>query len=317
MVLALLLAACSSGQDEKPAAVPAAEAAEAAPTTVSSSTTAPPPTAAAAPSSTTTTRKAQPYSKAPVASPPAPRPDLPRLPVLDPAALDGLVDEVVAAETAIRSPATGDLPRLAQRAQAISRMLSTKTDLLPRALERAPSAMRGAVEANVTAGAELRALTKPKSQLPPWRIIAPPSADELRRHYAESEARFGIPWQYLASIHLVETRMGRIRGTSTAGAQGPMQFLPSTWARYGEGGDINSPRDSILAAGRYLKAAGAPGDMAKALYAYNHSQRYVRAVTLYAEQMRADERTYAGYFHWQVYYITPSGDVMLPEGYVG
>jgi membrane-bound lytic murein transglycosylase B len=109
--------------------------------------------------------------------------------------------------------------------------------------------------------------------------------------------------------------MGRIRGTSSAGAQGPMQFLPSTWARYGEGGDINDPRDSIMAAGRYLKAAGAPGDLGRALYAYNHSQHYVRAVTLYAEQMRTDERTYAGYHAWQVYYITPSGDALLPEGY--
>jgi membrane-bound lytic murein transglycosylase B len=253
-----------------------------------------------------------------VTSPPA-APDLPRLPPLDPAALDGLVDEVVAAETAIRSATTpaADLPRLAQRAQAIYRMLSARTDLLPRALERVSPALRSVVDANVTAGAELRALTKPKSQLPPWRIVSPPPAVELRRHYAEAEGRFGIPWPYLASIHLVETRMGRIRGTSSAGAQGPMQFLPSTWARYGEGGDINDPRDSILAAGRYLEAAGAPGDMARALYAYNHSQRYVRAVTLYAEQMRADERTYAGYFHWQVYYITPSGDVLLPEGYGG
>ncbi len=45
--------------------------------------------------------------------------------------------------------------------------------------------------------------------------------------------------------------MGRIRGLSVAGARGPMQFIPETWARWGRG-DIDSPRDSILAAGRYL-----------------------------------------------------------------
>ena len=67
-----------------------------------------------------------------------------------------------------------------------------------------------------------------------------------------------MPWTYLAAIHLVETRMGRIRGASTAGARGPMQFLPSTWALYGAGGDINDPRDAILAAARLLRHHGAP-----------------------------------------------------------
>jgi membrane-bound lytic murein transglycosylase B len=120
-----------------------------------------------------------------------------------------------------------------------------------------------------------------------------------------------VPWQYLAAIHLVETRMGRIRGTSSAGARGPMQFLPATWRRYGAGGDINATGDAVLAAARLLRANGAPADMARALYAYNPSRRYVRAVTAYAEQMRADRRAFLGYYHWQVYY----GDTLLPEGY--
>jgi membrane-bound lytic murein transglycosylase B len=107
--------------------------------------------------------------------------------------------------------------------------------------------------------------------------------------------------------------MGRIRGTSTAGAQGPMQFLPSTWDIYGEGGDINSNHDAILAAGRLLQDRGAPDDMGAALYAYNPSPRYVRAVTVHAEQIRAEPRTYLGYYHWQVYY----GETLLPEGWGG
>lgn len=57
-----------------------------------------------------------------------------------------------------------------------------------------------------------------------------------------------------------------------------MQFIPSTWAAYGEG-DVNSDHDAILAAGRYLNAAGAPGSMARAVFAYNHDTRYVSAVT--------------------------------------
>ena len=108
--------------------------------------------------------------------------------------------------------------------------------------------------------------------------------------------------------------MGRIRGTSVAGAQGPMQFMPATWERYGEG-DVNSDRDSIRAAARYLRANGAPSRMADALFRYNQSQRYVRAVTAYAEVMRADPVAYRGYYQWQVYYLTTRGDILLPVGY--
>jgi membrane-bound lytic murein transglycosylase B len=90
--------------------------------------------------------------------------------------------------------------------------------------------------------------------------------------------------------------MGRIRGDSSAGAQGPMQFIPSTWAAYGAGGDVNSYRDSILAAARYLKAAGAPGDMPRAIFAYNHSAFYVNAVTGYGEAMHADPLAYRGFY---------------------
>ena len=106
--------------------------------------------------------------------------------------------------------------------------------------------------------------------------------------------------------------MGRIKGDSSAGAQGPMQFIPSTWDIYGRGGDITSNRDSIFAAARYLRATGAPSDMARALRAYNNSARYVRAVTAYAQQIEADERAYLGYHAWQVYY----GTRLLPEGTV-
>jgi hypothetical protein len=70
-----------------------------------------------------------------------------------------------------------------------------------------------------------------------------------------------------------------------------------------------------MAAARYLKAHGAPGDMARALYAYNHSDHYVKAITLYARVMRDDERTYRAYHAWQVYYRTTRGDALLYEGW--
>jgi membrane-bound lytic murein transglycosylase B len=67
-----------------------------------------------------------------------------------------------------------------------------------------------------------------------------------------------VPWYFLASINLVETRMGRIHGLSTAGAQGPMQFLPSTWAACCTG-DIEDAHDAIVGAATYLKMR--PDDM--------------------------------------------------------
>jgi hypothetical protein len=169
----------------------------------------------------------------------------------------------------------------------------------------------------VRAGRDLKALggegPRPR-HLPDWRIVSPPPVEVLRAYYGEAEAASGIPWAYLASIHLVETRLGRIRGTSSAGAQGPMQFIPETWARYGQG-DINDNRDAILAAARFLQANGGPGDMSRALFRYNNSNRYVEAVESYAQLMVSDERAFLGYYQWQVYSATTDGTFVLPEGY--
>lgn len=236
----------------------------------------------------------------------------------DPAELDRLADQLAADETALRNAATPapEIPALARRQQAAYRALSARPAALPPVLARLPEPLRPIAQANVDAGAELRSMTTPKSDLPPWKILPPPPADELTGYYKEAEARFGVPWAYLASVHLVETRMGRIRGTSTAGAQGPMQFLPATWKAYGMGGDINNPRDAIFGAANYLKAnGGASGRMDNALYRYNNSNRYVRAVTLYAKQIEANQIAYRTYHQWQVYYITPRGDLWLEEGY--
>src|SRR5207302_5051442 len=123
----------------------------------------------------------------------------------------------------------------------------------------------------------LRLLSGPiPKTLPDWKIVEPASIDDLLHYYKEAEAQFGVSWQYLAAIHLVETRMGRIRGLSTAGAQGPMQFMPATWAMYGKG-DIDDNHDAILGAARYLRAAGAPDDVQRALDACHHSLDYVHA----------------------------------------
>ncbi len=235
-------------------------------------------------------------------------------PALDPP--EDVATDLIAAERGIRSADTDParIPRLARIQQAAYRKAVADPAVKQAVLDRAPAELRETFEANIVAGEQLRKLTKPGTSLPDWKIVEPSPAEELRRYYNEAEAEFGIPWAYLASVHLIETRFGRIRGTSTAGAQGPMQFMPPTWAAYGKG-DINNTRDAIFGAARYLKASGAPGNMGKALYAYNHSQLYVDAVTLYAKEMLKDESAFIAYYHWQVYYRMPNEDVLLEQGY--
>lgn len=221
---------------------------------------------------------------------------------------DALIHDDATSETTLA--AAGHLQQVAYRALAAH----PEWDATVRAALPAP--LRDEMDANVRAGRELRALVRrPKPNLPAWRIVAPAPRDELLAYYEEGERTFGVPWEYLAAVHLTETKMGRIRGTSTAGAKGPMQFLPSTWDAYGAGGDIESNHDSILAAARYLKANGAPERMADALHRYNPTDKYVHAVTDYAEVMRADPKAYRGYYGWQVYYWSTLGDVWLKVGY--
>jgi membrane-bound lytic murein transglycosylase B len=169
----------------------------------------------------------------------------------------------------------------------------------------------------LSAALKLRALTKPQPNLPKWNVVAPVSVAQLRAAYKAAEKETGIGWEYLAAVNFVETKMGRIRGTSTAGAKGPMQFLPSTWKIYGKGGDIENANDSIAAAARFLKAKGGPANMSKALFRYNNSNNYVQAVTLYAENLKSDPALLADYHAWKVIYRWAEGDVFLQEGYTG
>ena len=227
--------------------------------------------------------------------------------------------QVATAERAVRDHAlTGaTLAWMGHLQQRAYRAVAARPEWHDAFLAAVPADLRGVATANLDATADLRATVVPGPDLPSaWRIVAPAPMEDLARYYREAEADFGVPWSYLAAIHLVETRMGRIRGTSVAGAQGPMQFMPGTWAAYGEG-DVNSDRDAIRAAARYLRANGAPANMANALFRYNNSQRYVRAVTAYAEVMRAEPDALRGYYNWQVYYLTTKGDILLPVGYGG
>ena len=205
---------------------------------------------------------------------------------------------------------------LGQRQQGAYHLLAVHPDWVPAVLNAVPASVRSAIQDNLSAAQQIDSLNGSRTSLPHWRIIAPPESDVLLGYYNEAQQASGVPWQYLAAINLIETNMGRIQGLSSAGAQGPMQFMPATWASYGRG-DVNNPHDAILAAGRYLHTHGAPQNMARAIYAYNPSTLYVRAVQLYAQQMFANNRVFLGYYNWQVYVQTTKGEVLLPEGFSG
>jgi hypothetical protein len=106
--------------------------------------------------------------------------------------------------------------------------------------------------------------------------------------YQAAGIQYGVRWEVLAAINEIETDYGRNLNVSSAGAMGWMQFIPSSWKLYGV--DANSdgkkdpynPVDAIFAAARYLKAAGADQDLAKAIFAYNHADWYVQSVLMRA-----------------------------------
>jgi peptidoglycan hydrolase CwlO-like protein len=129
-------------------------------------------------------------------------------------------------------------------------------------------------------------------------IVARPVAPMPRREYVKlykesaEEYGFGRDWYVLAAVGQVESNHGQNMGPSSAGAMGPMQFLPSTWAASGVDGNgdgqanIMDPEDAIPAAAGYLKEGGAPRDWYAALYSYNHADWYVKKVFAVAEVYR-------------------------------
>ena len=262
-------------------------------------------------SSTPSTSTATP--SAPATTTPPARPQLASDPVQ-------IARDLVADENALRNPSSSEavLSAAAYRQQAAYRALARRPEWDAVARPMIPPSLLYAYDRNIDARRQLDALVASdlKDTVPAWRIDPPAPAEELLGDYREAEAVTGVGWSYLAAINLIETLFGRVVGMSYAGAHGPMQFLPSTFAEYGDGGDILSPHDSIVAAGRLLAANGFADDRDGAIFAYNHSDEYVQAVNDYADVLAADPDAFAGYYRWTVYYQTTSGDVQLPVGYV-
>ena len=244
---------------------------------------------------------------------PAPGPPASGLPA-DPAALAGDIDRA----QQVIDAASSTSPELS-RAGRFEQLATLELENEPVGFRRATLARLGheaaaTIRANLSADAALSGLAAPPKTFPDWRIVQPPPPRTLLAYFRIAQSRFGVPWQDLAAVEFIETRFGRIQGLSSAGARGPMQFLPSTWAEYGSG-RIDNQHDAILSAARYLAANGAPGAMSDALYHYNNSLGYVHAVEDYAARMRADARAYVGYYYWQVAYTRVGGTAILPLGY--
>jgi hypothetical protein len=117
--------------------------------------------------------------------------------------------------------------------------------------------------------------------------------------YQESAAQYcpGLSWTVLAAINEIESGDGANNGPSTAGALGPMQFLPSTWAVWGIDGwgppgppDIMNALAAVPSAARLLCADGGgnPAMLRSAIFGYNHATWYVNEVLALAAEYAQD-----------------------------
>ena len=155
--------------------------------------------------------------------------------------------------------------------------------------EAAPHRGRKAVSPATLTPALPLALQAGLTRLPGFFIESFAVPPFLLPIFQAAGAAYGVPWQVLAAINEVETDYGRDLSVSSAGAEGWMQFLPSSWAQYGVDAngdgfaDPYNPADAIFAAARYLRAAGAQKNVRTAVFSYNHSQAYVESVMLRAQ----------------------------------
>jgi Transglycosylase SLT domain len=134
-------------------------------------------------------------------------------------------------------------------------------------------------------------VTKPASGQPPRTYL---------QLFQDAAADYcpGLSWTVLAAIGQIESADGTNNGPSSAGALGPMQFLPSTWAVWGIDGfgqtgapNIMNPYDAVPSAARMLCADGAASGgsgLSGAIFDYNHATWYVNEVLALAGEYAQD-----------------------------
>ena len=171
------------------------------------------------------------------------------------------------------------------------------------ALISAPSVSIGTLTSEVRhitgQPATIVSLRPEQQQLPAGHAAPAGRPANYLQLFQASAARYcpGLSWTVLAAIGQIESGDGANMGPSSAGALGPMQFLPATWASwgvtaFGEAGppDIMNPFDAVPAAARLLCAdgAGSPGGLRAAIFDYNHAAWYVNEVLALAQQYARD-----------------------------
>src|SRR6266702_3754837 len=144
-------------------------------------------------------------------------------------------------------------------------------------------------------GASAKIVSLRQQQLPVAKVTSGQRPATYLQLFQASAAKYcpGLSWTVLAAIGQIESGDGANVGPSTAGALGPMQFLPSTWAIWGIDGfgqtgppNILDPFDAVPSAARYLCAAGGStaAGLPRAIFAYNHAVWYVSEVLALARE---------------------------------
>ncbi len=216
----------------------------------------------------------------------------------DDAALRSAIDAWRAGGDPPSAPPTGDVLTRSGQLQANVRYLAAHPNLTAQVLPLLAPRLSGQIGSLTRAQRDLIRLSTgaPHRKL---KVGAPAPLADLIGFYRAAQRRYGVGWNYLAAVNLVETKFGRVKSNSIAGAKGPMQFIPSTWRIYGNGGDIQDPHDAILAAANLLHHNGAPPRYGRALRAYNPSGLYADAVTRYAREITRNPYGVYYLYCWQ------------------
>ena len=212
-------------------------------------------------------------------NPPPPRPAVPREPAVPAGTLTSTTRDLRAEIDAwggAAPPRSGTL--LALHRQRIYRLIARERALGDAVVARLPDDVAAEARDTVRGRRELLAIPASGTLRPKIRAAEPESADRLRAYFDRAEsasASAGTSWRRSISSRPASAAM---RNESTAGARGPMQFMPATWRAYGLGGDIRDParRDPRR---RQLPARQRRAPLLPpALFHYNPSPHYVEAV---------------------------------------
>jgi membrane-bound lytic murein transglycosylase B len=225
---------------------------------------------------------------------------------------------LVAADLALRQAVgewqgRGALPAAviqpALQEQLLERRLAHDARLRRNVLAQLPQRLRRDVADDVQASLDITAIARiahlPPRPLSAFRVTEASPPLRLKAYYLEAQRRSRVAWQVLAAINYVESDFGRL-DTRAGGGQGPMQFIPSTWARYGRG-DRHDPHQAILAAGRLLAAAGARRDLRAALRHYNPYPTYTDAIVRLSGRIRRDPAVFLQLYARRLFVRTKHG----------